>query len=287
MDYRKHKEVILNRPFKNKFFIIVICLGVLLSAGAIASKFGGLGLNNAVGIILLPIERVVDYIAGGIDGYNQYFGEFDRLKAENAGLKEHISSMQGNIEDAEKTLSENEWLRGFFKLKIENEHFELMDAQIISRRSGNVMSELTIDKGTFHGVKLNCPVITSSGIIGSVTELGATYCKISTLLSPSSGVSAYIRRTGEIGIVESSFEYSLEGKYIIRYLPQDCDVQPGDAVISSGLGSIFPKGLVIGYIESLQNDPFSHTVYGVVTPADDIESVKKVMVILSTEMEFK
>lgn len=275
--------------FKNKFFIIVLVIAVVLTASSIVAGLTGHAvlLENAVGIIFTPLQKGADYVQSGLRGYISYFTEYDRLKQENEQLRQTLNEKAKTIEDAERLKAENEWLYGFYNLKSEREELSLLDAKIVSRSGGSLLTVFTLDRGTMHGVRLHCPVITADGVLGSVTQIGTNWAKVESVVNPGAGVSAVVARTGDIGVVEGDFTQSLEGKCLIKYLPEDSEIEVGDKIVTSGYGSVYPDGLVIGIIESLYPDSLSHSVFGVVKPAADMEGTNRVMVVTSSEVVFE
>ena len=138
--------------------------------------------------------------------------------------------------------------------------------------------------GVGAGVTVGMPVLTDDGIVGRVTEVGRTYCRVSTILNYDSSIGAYIERSGEVGIVCGDFERREDGLCLLRYLPFDADVEVGDKVVSSGLGSVYPRRLVIGEVAYVTGDPYDHTKLAVVRPAADLAGLTRAMILTSYEV---
>ena len=153
------------------------------------------------------------------------------------------------------------------------------EASVIGRESGNYSTVYTLSKGTMHDIKVNMPVITEDGVVGYVTEVGPTWCRAVSIIETASAVGAYIERSGELGLIEGSYELRFEGKCRMIRLPADADVHEGDRVLTSGLGSIYPRGLFVGEVVSVDADPYSSTLTAVVQPKVDYSSLVKVMII--------
>ena len=145
------------------------------------------------------------------------------------------------------------------------------------------MSVFTLDVGTDVGVTKDMPVVTSDGIVGYVNEAGTNWCKVLTIIESASSVGAYVQRTGEVGLIEGDFDLRLEGLCKLTYLATDSNVEVGDRVLSSGLGSIYPRDLVIGIVERVESDTFSRSVTAYVRPSANLEDLSRVMVIKSYE----
>jgi len=256
---------------------------IVLVLTIVPTVFYSMGLTfvfrDAVGTILTPLQKAFNYAAEGIDGFAAYFHRFDELKEENAALKERVTELEAQIYDARELEDAYAWLSGFLDLKVQHTDFRMMPASVTGRESGNYASVLTLDVGSAAGIRRNMPVITSVGIVGRVTEVGYNWCKVTTLAEAQSAVGAFIERTDDVGIAEGSFALSFEGLCALNYLPADASVEEGDRVLSSGYGSVYPRGLVIGYVEEVGVNPYTRTPDVKVRCAVDFSSLTSVMVI--------
>jgi rod shape-determining protein MreC len=129
------------------------------------------------------------------------------------------------------------------------------------------------------------PVITADGVVGRVCEVGLTFCRVSTIINYDSSIGAYIERSGEVGLVNGDFDRRRDGNCVLEYLKFDADVEVGDKIYSSGLGSVYPRGLYVGEVTEVTGDAYNHTKIAVVKPAADLEKLTKVMIITSYEIE--
>ncbi len=275
----------MKKSFKSKFFIIM--LSIALALVIVPSVLSLMGLSDyvkgAITYILSPLESAMTKVTDAVTGFSDYFTEFDRLKAENEALKAEIAELKDKfyrIEDIEAT---NKWLYDYLEIKREHTEFDFAMAEIVGREVGNYMTVFTIDVGTDAGVSENMPVITSDGIVGYVTEAGSNWSKVLTILESASAVGACVEQTGELGLLEGDYNMREDGLCKLIYLSSDSKVAVGDRIISSGLGSIYPRGLVIGYVESTEYDEYTRSVVAYVRPAADLEELSRVMVIKSYE----
>ncbi len=270
---------------KNKFFIIMLCIALALVIVPSVLSLMGLGsyVTDAVMTLTSPFRSAATYVADAVEGFTSYFTEYDRLKAENAELKERIAELEEEYYDIEEIEELNEWLMDYLELAREHTDYDLEVANIVGRETGNYMTVFTLDAGTESGIDVDMPVITSDGIVGYVTEVGTNWCKVLTILESSSSVGAVVEATGDLGLLEGDFEMREEGLCKLTYLSADSEVAVGDRIISSGLGSIYPRGLVIGYVESIEYDEYSRTITAYVSPSADLENLSRVMIIKSYE----
>ena len=272
--------------FKNKFFYIMTVLALLFTI--VPTIFYSMGLTfvfrDAVCVLLTPMQKVFNYATEALDGFAAYFYKFDELVEENNALRERIAELEKQNYDAAELEERSAWMSSFLEMKTQHTDFKMLAASVTGRESGNYSKILTIDVGTGAGVQLNMPVVTSEGIVGQITELGYNWAKVTTIVEAQSAVGAYIERTDEAGICEGAFELSADGLCRLSYLPAEADVKVGDRVLSTGFGSVYPRGLVIGYVETVGINEFTRSPDVTVKCAADFSELTQVMIITDYEI---
>ncbi|MDY4888087.1 MAG: rod shape-determining protein MreC [Eubacteriales bacterium] len=267
--------------FKNKFFIITLVVALLLSIvpTVLCAMGQGSYVRKALQTAAQPFSWAFTKIGEGLSGFSVYFQKLSDLQKENEELRAQLDDYRDRIYNAKMLEEENKWLSDYLGLKKEHSDFLFEEASVIGRESGNFSTVYTLSKGTMHDIKVNMPVITEDGVVGYVTEVGPTWCRAVSIIETASAVGAYIERSGELGLIEGSYELRFEGKCRMIRLPADADVHEGDRVLTSGLGSIYPRGLFVGEVVSVDADPYSRTLTAVVQPKVDYSSLVKVMII--------
>ena len=273
---------------KSKLFITcAIVAAVLVLVPALLAAFGQVDiLRSGLKTVAKPFEWCASKAADAVDGFISVFTDYDDLVEENKRLKATIEELQNDAADNETLKRENAWLKEYLALRGESPELILADAKIISHEAGNYSTVLTLNKGSVHGIKINMPVITSSGLLGSVSEVGLNWCKVVSIVETSSKVGVYTDRTGVIGTVEGSLELRQQGQCLMSY-GSDADIKVGDRVYTSGTGSIYPYGLLIGRIVSIEADETTRRLMAVVQPAVnvmDMAELDGVMVICGYEV---
>ena len=267
--------------FKNKFFIITLVVALLLSIvpTVLCAMGQGSYVRKALQTAAQPFSWAFTKIGEGLSGFSVYFQKLSDLQKENEELRAQLDDYRDRIYNAKMLEEENKWLSDYLGLKKEHSDFLFEEASVIGRESGNYSTVYTLSKGTMHDIKVNMPVITEDGVVGYVTEVGPTWCRAVSIIETASAVGAYIERSGELGLIEGSYELRFEGKCRMIRLPADADVHEGDRVLTSGLGSIYPRGLFVGEVVSVDADPYSRTLTAVVQPKVDYSSLVKVLII--------
>jgi len=206
-----------------------------------------------------PINRGITLVADNTKNYLKAIAEFKRLEEENKELKEKIEiTYQENATLKEKLIAYNR-LKKLLELK-ETFSYEMIPSLVISREPGNWFNSIIIDKGITDGVE-------------------SRTAKILLILDQRSAVGGMTQRSRDIGVVKGS-----ESNYCyIEYLSNDADVKINDVVITSGLGSIFPKGIIIGKIVGIKKE--SHDLFQkvIVRPEVDFTKLEEVFVVKKSE----
>lgn len=272
--------------FRSRFFTVIVIL--MLIAVIVPSVFGAMGLGgtlkNGLNTVLTPVQKLFSYVSDAFEGFVSYFTEFDRISEENAELRSRINELQNQISAAEETEQMNQWLFDFLELKREHQDYKLQDAVVTGHESDNYITVYILDKGTAQGIEKDMPVITSEGIVGHITEVGTDWSKAVTLLYSGSSVGAYVERSGEQGVVEGDYTLSRDGLCKLSYMSAEADVKAGDRIVSSGYGSVYPRGLVIGYVESVEKNAENRALDVTVRPAADLSGeIKRLMIITDYE----
>ena len=267
--------------FQNKFFIVCLCVALVLTI--VPSVFAIMGYKslakNIVGTVTMPVRWLATTIANGFEGWSLYFGNMKALNEENKALIDENEALKEQLQNAELLEKENERLRDYLDMKNKYPSFSMEEGMIISHSSGNYITNFTLNRGTLHGIAPNMPVITKDGIVGYVVEVGLNWCMVSTLIETATSVGAYIPRSEVVGIVSGDYSMRHDGTCKIGYIDAEADVQIGDTVYSSGTGSVYPADLKIGTVTAIEVDEYNRTLVATVTPAVDFSSLQWVMVI--------
>lgn len=271
----------MKRFFHNNGFLIV--LAALLLAGLLAlgaSFFGVNPLANLGEVIATPFRNLSSAVAEWTqERYDRAF-RYDELQAEVEALRRRLADMEQSAREGEDAVRELERLRDLLGLSNARPELVYADAQVTRRSASNWEYNLTLDVGTRDDVALNDCVIDQYGnLVGVVVEVGLNWSLVSTILDPDVEVGARIARTDDNAILEGDFALMLEGEVKLSYLPADTQLVSGDQVTTSGLGDIYPAGLMVGAIRTLYTAEDGLNRYAVVEPAADIENVRYVYVI--------
>ncbi|MBQ9993631.1 MAG: rod shape-determining protein MreC, partial [Clostridia bacterium] len=266
-----------SKGFKLLLIAIVVVLGIMLYS---ASTSGHQNFITAVtSFITTPIQKLSAMISGGVGDFGDSFTDIETIQAENALLLQKVRELTSQMVDYEEVKQENERLKKLLDIKEDNEDFKFAAATVISRDASDEFYGFIIDKGSLHGVEFLDPVITEDGLVGYVSQLGPISSKVTTIFSPSTDVGAIDRRTLDGGVLSGDSELAKNGFTKLSYLQRDCDVTAGDIIVTSGLGGIYPKNLIIGEVSEIKAESQDISLYAVITPLADITACTDVYVI--------
>lgn len=262
------------------FRVIVIVLAVVIVATAAVGAFGGWGspFGAAVGAVVTPIQSGLTSVGDWFNTLFAAYGNYEKLEEENADLREEINKLREEQLEYEQALLENEFYKEYLNIKESHTDFELQPADVIARDASDPYGAFTINCGSLSGISPYDPVITADGLVGYIGTVAPSYSVVVTVCDPSLKVAAADNRTGDAGIVSATMGDVADGVCRLNGLPRDCSVAIGDYVVTTG-GGVFPAGLVVGSVKSLDHTEGEITVYATVEPAADIDRLSQVMVI--------
>ena len=138
----------------------------------------------------------------------------------------------------------------------------------------------TLDKGSLDGVEANDAITSDEGyLLGVVTEVDLTSCKVMTVLHPSFNAAGVVSRTRENGILTGSTDYAGDGLCVLTNLERAAETQMGDQVITTGLGGVFPPDVLVGVVQELVPEASGKSTIAVLKPGADPRTVKHVFII--------
>lgn len=193
------------------------------------------------------------------------FSAYEELERE----KEELSFQLNQLKEK---AHENKRLHKILKLS-EVKPYEFIVAQVIGKEPTNWLNSLIVNKGKAQGIKINQPVMSFSGLIGKVIEVAPHSAKILLISDVNSRVVVLVQRTREEGILEGIGR----GLCRLKYLSLDAQAELGDVVISAGVGGVYPKGLVIGRIQSIQVERGGKYKSCIVKPLTALSGLEEVL----------
>ena len=223
-------------------------------------------LGSAISVPFQSLGNVVTNLTADQETLTELQAEVEELRAKNVELEE-------DAQTAER-LQELLDLQDVYNLQSTAAH-------IISESTDSWSATVTIDKGTLSGLTVGMPVTSSSGILGQIIECSASTSTVRLITDENSSVSAMLQSTRVQGMVEGS----VDGQLYLTLIPSSSTVEVGDVVVTSGLGGVFPKGLPIGEVTSVESTSGASYLTITVEPYSSAENNEEVLVITSLTEE--
>ena len=234
-------------------------------------------IENAISTIVMPIQNGITYLKNKITGNDTFFADISKLQQENEELKQRNSELEASLRELEIVKSENATLKEYLDLSEQYRNYKTKAAYIISKDISNYSNVFVINVGKNDGIENNMTVISEKGLVGYVISTTDTTAKVQTIIDTASTVSATLSTSRDNLICKGTLEES--GLFKATYIPTDANLIQGDVLETSGMGGIYPKGIKIGTIKSIQNSTNIVDRSAIIEPAVDFDKVETVLVI--------
>ena len=199
------------------------------------------------------------------------------LKTENEELKKLNQELLARVAFLAKTEEENRMLREALGLELQKD-FQLVLADILSKDVAG--DSILINKGLEDGLAVEMPVINEQKVLlGQISEVYQNYCRVMLVSDPESSFPAEIQEKGEItGVIKGKGNFRI----LLEKILHDKEVNEGDVVITSSLGGIFPRGLLIGKVSKVQKSDIESFQKIEIAPLFDIEELRSIFIITNS-----
>lgn len=262
-----------------QFLLLAVAIALpLLSINVEQSKSDQHWLNKPFDLLVESIEIAFYSFSHGVRGTTSEYLNLLDIKSTNEELQRENSELALRLTQLNEIQTENERFRKLLDFK-QTSQMKLVAAQIMG---GDLLEDhrtITIDKGTFHGLKAGQGVVTLEGVLGYVFRPQMWTSKVILLEDRYSVVDAVIQRTRAHGIVEGKGT----GGCTLKYVERSEDVRVGDIVVTGGLDQIFPKGFPIAVVESVERKTYSVSLKVDLRPVVNPNKVEEVFIIFNSE----
>ncbi len=271
------------RLFKSKWFIVILAtVLILIVMGASSGKNSRLRwLNNIISVPLSPVQGFLTSIGQKVEDGLSFFSDIEDVRKENDILKTRVSELEKENRELSKLKDKNEELRLALNLKAQFDDFSIIGTNIIAVDPGNWFNAFKVDIGTRDGVRVDYPVVTGTkGLVGRVMSTDLTSSRVLTIIDEDSAVAGYITKSGGgYAIVRGDITLKDEGLCKMDFIPLDVDVEVGDIIETSGIGGIFPKGIMIGKVKEVRQTNSEMSRYAIIEPTADFKKLEEVYVL--------
>lgn len=264
--------------------LILLMLGVILLVALISYSlrdrdnvnFAEQIIKDTVGAGQSVFSGPAHFVTGIFDNVDSLLNTYKENQHLKARLEE-FASVQAEVTDLR---SENDQLKEIVGKEADLRDYNPIQATVIARNPDQWEEKIILNRGVSDGVELDMAVLTAQGLIGKVslvTKTTSTVELVSTQ-NPNYRVSAMVigGEDGIFGLIEG-FDADRR-ELLLKRIDAEVEIEVGQQVVSSGLGGIFPKGLIIGEITEITIDEFGLTQLAYVKPAADFTLLNHVMI---------
>ena len=247
---------------------------VLIAVGLIALALGGY-LAPLSRVVLNPIIAVQTWISQRYQAVQELVNapqDTVRLRQEILQLRDENSQLQAQIIELRQQLAETSVLSALVDFARANPENRYQAAAVIARDPSPFLNYVIINRGSDNGLRRGMPVVTQQGLIGRVDAVTAGAARVMLITDSASSVNVHL----EPGRAEAVLRGQITGDLTLEMIPQDADIQPGDLVLTSGLGGGYPQNILIGQItgvRSREQDIFKSASIQTMVDFDQIEIV--------------
>lgn len=258
------------------FFSSCFCL--LLSLYILTASARGQIKNEPIGALLMWILRPLQIAGQGtanwIKGFRDNYDTLAGFRSENERLRKRLHMFEIERQRLLEAEATNRRLQQLLDFRSELPAGAIT-ASIIAASATSWFQSCVLNKGSADGVRKGMGVVTPLGVIGKVVAVTGRTAKVILLTDPNSGIDVLVQRTRSRGIVSGS----LESGTVLKYIKRSEDVQEGDRLVTSGLDSVFPKGMLAGTVIKVRKQSRGLFQTVEVLPAVQAALVEEVLVV--------
>lgn len=233
-------------------------------------------IRQGLQVVSAPVSAAGNWLFAPVRSASRWFSGLGARPADIAALEAQNISLRAQVAALEEERRENQRLTRLLEF-VAKEGLDTIGARIIGRQVSTWEAVLTIDRGSADGVVKGMPVLAPEGLLGHVFEVNERSSRVRLITDQKSGVAAILQSTRQEGIVSGS----ADGRLTMDFVSLDTTITAGEPVLTSGIGGMYPKGLLIGTVSEFEvrrGDLFQSIT---VEPLVDVRAVENVAVLMS------
>jgi rod shape-determining protein MreC len=230
--------------------------------------------EDAVLSITRPFQQAATWATRSLEGVWGNYVYLVGVQRDNQRLREELKWLRQENHRYLEAYLQYQRLQRLLNFR-EQTPLDVVAAGVVGRNSNSWTEIIYINRGTRDRVAKGFPVVTHDGLVGQVIHAAPALSQVMLLTDFRSGVDALVQRTRVSGVVTG------RGRELaaLKFLPVGADVQPGDRLISSGMGGVFPKGLIIGEVKDMPRNG-QRTQQVEIRPNVDFAHLEEVLVLV-------
>ena len=261
-----------NTPHSIQLIVIL-----LVALGLIGLALGGY-LTPISRILVNPIVSAQTWLAKRYQAIQSLITQPEdvtTLRQKNAQLEAENSSLQVQIIELQQQVTEAQLLSTLVDYERRHVENQYIAAAVIARDISPFMHYVIIDRGSDDGLRKGMPVITQQGLVGSIAAVTAGAARVQLINDPGSSINVILQQSE----IEAVLNGQITGEIELDMISQNAIVQPGDLVMTSGLGGKYPASIVIGQVVTIRSETYALFQTASVQPAVDFSQLEIVLII--------
>jgi rod shape-determining protein MreC len=256
-------------------FMTVTVMHLILISAQVQTRRGVPMLEEVIFGSMAEVQRVATGGIGEARGFWQSYLNLRQTGRENESLKQRVSQLEVALQRERALAGQTRVLQEMLDLKTETP-FATTPAMVIASGASPEFRTMTLDKGSSQGLATDMAVLAPAGVVGRVILPTPRAAKVQLIIDRNAAAAGLVERSRAQGVVVGTGNDRMR----FEYVPGTADLKVGDRVVTSGMDGIYPKGFVLGQIESIERSAgeFSNVL---IRPAVNLSALEAVLVVTS------
>ncbi len=260
------------------FFAVLVTVTLMAMHYTAPERARLIPLENKFRDVMAPVQTGLTWLGGQARKLASFpvsmVGAAERCRE----LEQEVAQLESQVIQLNEYKMENQRLSELLDYKqAMAQRYSFLTASVVARDPGNWFGTVTLNKGFRDGVEEKMTVLTPKGLVGRVISVSARTCEVLLITDPRSGVGALVQDTRTPGIIEGTS--GALGMTRMIHIPNDAPVEVGQAVMTSGLGIVFPKGIPVGEIADIRNESSGLFKSADIHPYTDLNRLEEVLIV--------
>ena len=255
-------------------FVLLAVLSLTLLTWKVKNRVPVIMFENAVLLSTRPLQQAATWTTQSLRGVWDNYVYLVNVQRDNQRLREETKWLRQENHRYLEAYLQYQRLQRLLNFR-EQTPLDVIAAAVVGRNANSWTEIIYINRGTRDKVAKGLPVVTHEGLVGQVIHAAPALSQVMLLTDFRSGVDALVQRTRASGVVAGRGRHLAE----LKFLPVGADLQPGDRLISSGMGGVFPKGLIIGEVKDIHRNG-RQTQQVEIQPSVDFSHLEEVLVLV-------
>jgi len=227
--------------------------------------------------ILSPVYFVVDLPGHFVDWVNDQGGDQAQLVSEKEFLEGKLIELKARLQIYNNLVLENQKLTQLLNASYTIPQHQINLAHVKSISQSRLKKQVIIDKGRKDGVRIKQLVVGSDGVVGQITQVTPLYSTVLLVTDPTQHMPVKNVRNGIRGITKGLA--TIDRGMIVEFVPLDSDVKLGDIFVTSGIGTTYPPGYIVGEVSKIEKPPNEAFLTIILKPIENMDKLEFVLIV--------